>query len=184
MTTMTTIEREVKLRFGSAEEAREAVLRTGAVPLLGRRLQEDALFDTRDDALKARRSALRLRRDNGKAKLTFKGPVQPDAMKVREELETTIADADVVQRVFEELGLRVWFRYQKYREEFSHQDVIVAIDETPVGVFVELEGPEQGITEMTALLGRTPKDYIVQSYYSLFIEHGGRHGGDMLFPDE
>lgn len=184
MTTMTGIEREVKLRFESADEAREAVLATGAVPLLGRRLQEDALFDTADDGLKRRRSALRLRRDNGKARLTFKGPVQPDAMKVREELETVVADADVVQRVFEELGLHVWFRYQKYREEFSHQDVIVAIDETPVGVFVELEGSEQGIREMTAALGRQPDDYILQSYYSLFLEHSGGRDGDMLFPGE
>lgn len=184
MTTMTSIEREVKLRFGSADEARDAVLATGAVPLLGRRLQDDALFDTADDDLKVRRSALRLRRDNGKARLTFKGPVQPDAMKVREELETVVADGDVVQRVFEELGLHVWFRYQKYREEFSHQDVIVAIDETPVGVFVELEGSERGITEMTAALGRSPADYILQSYYCLFLEHGGARGADMLFPGE
>ncbi|CAN5452791.1 hypothetical protein BH23ACI1_BH23ACI1_07260 [soil metagenome] len=187
MTTMTSIEREVKLRFPSAEEARVAVLETGAVPLLGRRLQEDALFDTADDQLKARRSALRLRRDNGKTRLTFKGPVQPDVMKVREELETVIADGDVLHRVFEELGLRVWFRYQKYREEFSHQDVIVAIDETPVGVFVELEGSEQGISDMTAALGRSPADYILQSYYALFIRHRskvGLAGDDMLFPGE
>lgn len=187
MATMTSIEREVKLRFTSAEEAREAVLAAGAVPLLGRRLQEDALYDTAGDQLKARRSALRLRRENGKARVTFKGPVQPDVMKVREELETVVADGDVLHRVFEELGLRVWFRYQKYREEFSHQDVIVAIDETPVGVFVELEGSAQGIGEMTAALGRSPADYIVQSYYSLFLEHrAGREmtGGDMLFPGE
>lgn len=186
MTTMTSIEREVKLRFASAGDARAAVVATGAVPLLGRRLQDDALFDCPDHQIKGRRSALRLRRENGKARLTFKGPVQPDVMKVREELETVVADGDVLERVFEELGLQVWFRYQKYREEFSHQDVIVAIDETPVGVFVELEGSEHGIGEMTAALGRSPADYIVESYYVLFMQHRaslGLPGGDMLFPD-
>jgi adenylate cyclase, class 2 len=186
MTTLAAIEREVKLRFGSVEDARAAVLASGAVPMLGRRLQDDALFDTADDQLRDRRSALRLRRENGKSRLTFKGPVQPDVMKVREEWETVVADGDVLQRVFEELGLRVWFRYQKYREEYSHQDVIVAIDETPVGVFVELEGSEQGIAEMTETLGRTPSDYIVQSYYCLFTQYRariGHAGADMLFPD-
>lgn len=181
------LEREVKLRFPSAAEARAAVLATGAVPLLGRRLQEDALFDTPDDQLHERRSALRLRRENGNSRLTFKGPVQPDAMKVREEIETIIGDGEVVRRVFEELGLRVWFRYEKYREEFSHQDVIVAIDETPVGVFVEIEGSEDGITEMTGLLGRTPQDYILHSYYALFQMHrdaSGTTGRDMVFTAE
>ena len=68
-------------------------------------------------------------------------------MKVREELETVVGDGEVLLRVFGELGLHVWFRYEKYREEFSHEDVIVAIDETPVGVFVEIEGTENGIAD-------------------------------------
>ena len=40
MTTTTSIEREIKLRFDSVEEAREAVLATGASPLLGRRMPD------------------------------------------------------------------------------------------------------------------------------------------------
>ena len=71
-------------------------------------------------------------------------------MKLREELETVVGDGEVLLRVFEELGLHVWFRYEKYREEFAHEDVIVAIDETPVGVFVEIEGSEPGIATMAA----------------------------------
>jgi adenylate cyclase class 2 len=181
------LEREVKLRFGSVEDARTAVLAAGALPLLGRRLQEDALFDTVDDRIKEKRAALRLRRENGKSRLTFKGPVQPDLMKVREELETVVGDGEVLRRVFEELGLREWFRYEKYREEFSHQEVIVAIDETPVGVFVEIEGTEQGIAEMTTLLGRTPADYLHHSYYSLFQQHREETGvaeRDMVFSSD
>ena len=181
------LEREVKLRFSSAPEARAAVMATGAVPLLGRRLQEDALLDTPDEQLRHQRSALRLRRENGSSRITFKGPVQPDVMKVREEIETIVGDGEVLRRVFEALGLRIWFRYEKYREEFSHQDVIVAIDETPVGVFVEIEGAERGITEMTAALGRTPADFIVQSYYSLFMQHRQAQGTtahDMVFDSE
>jgi len=180
----TTLEREIKLRFSSADEAREAVIAAGATPMYGRRLQEDALLDTEDEQLRRQRCVLRVRMENGKSRITYKGPVQPSVMKVREELETVVGDGEMLLRVFGELGLHVWFRYEKYREEFSHEDVIVAIDETPVGVFVEIEGSEQGIEEMTLALGRTPADYIVDSYRSLFLQYRsdcGISGSDMVF---
>jgi adenylate cyclase class 2 len=184
MTMTTTIEREIKLRYASAEEARDAVLQTGATPVHGRRLQEDALLDTEDEQLRRRRCVLRVRTENGKARLTFKGPVQPSVMKVREEVETLVGDGEVLCRVLHELGLHVWFRYEKFREEFAHEDVIVAVDETPVGVFVEIEGSEDGIAQMAAALGRAPADYLLDSYRGLYLAHRDHHGltgPDMLF---
>jgi len=183
--TTTMLEREIKLRFNSVEEARAAVLATGATPLLGRRLQEDSLLDTPDEDLRRRRCVLRVRVENGKSRLTYKGPVQPSAMKLREEIETVVGDGEILLRVFEELGLHVWFRYEKYREEFAHEDVIIAVDETPVGVFIEIEGSEGGIQATANALGRTPDDYVVDSYRSLFLRHRqefGIVGPDMLFP--
>jgi adenylate cyclase class 2 len=182
--TMTMVEREIKLQFTTVDAARGAVLAAGCTPLLGRRLQEDALLDTEDELLRRRRCVLRVRVENGKSRVTFKGPVQPSDMKVREEQETLVGDGEVLLHVFEQLGLHIWFRYEKYREEFSHEDVTVAIDETPVGVFVEIEGGEQGIASMADALGRTPADYIVDSYRSLFLqrrEEFGLAGPDMLF---
>jgi adenylate cyclase class 2 len=185
--TLMTIEREVKLRFDSPDEARAAILATGATPLRCRRLQEDALLDTEDEDLRRRQCALRIRTESGKSLLTFKGPVQPGRMKMREEQETVVSDGAVLQRVFEELGLHVWFRYQKYREEYAAEDVTIAIDETPVGTFVEIEGGEQGILAMTAALGRNPNDFILDSYRNLFVQHRHSSGHDrahMVFDDE
>src|SRR4051812_4278387 len=184
MSPTTMIEREIKLRYDSVESARAAVLAAGGTPLLGRRLQEDALLDTEDESLRRRRCVLRIRVENGKSRITFKGPVQPSEMKVRDELETMVGDGVLLLRVFEELGFHVWFRYEKYREEFTHDDVIVAIDETPVGVFVEIEGSEQGIASMAHALGRRSSDYILDSYRGLFLKHRdelGLAGTDMLF---
>jgi adenylate cyclase class 2 len=180
------LEREIKLVFRNAEEARGAILAAGAEPLRGRRLQEDSLLDTKDDQLFRRRCVLRVRMECGKTLLTFKGPVQESSMKLREELETIVGDGLLLLRVLEELGFRAWFRYQKYREEFAHEDVIVALDETPVGTFVEVEGSEKGIHEMAAALARRPDDYVLDSYRSLFVKHCKRHGlpiTDMLFED-
>jgi adenylate cyclase, class 2 len=179
-----TLEREIKLPFPSAEDARAAVLATGATPLRGRRLQEDALLDTAEDDLKRDRSVLRLRMEPGHSTITFKGPVQPSVFKLREELETLVADGPVLLQVLERLGFRVWFRYEKYREEFALDDVIVAIDETPVGTFVEIEGGEPGIAAVASALGRGPGDYLLDSYRGLFMarcREQGRPATDMLF---
>jgi adenylate cyclase class 2 len=178
------LEREVKLPFETADAARAAVLATGATPLHGRRLQEDCLLDTTNDDLRRRRSALRVRQDGGRSLLTFKGPVQPAAIKVREEIETVVCDSTLLMQILGELGFHAWFRYQKYREEFALDDCIIAIDETPVGVFVEIEGGERGIATAAQALGRGPGDYVLESYRGLFVRHCERLGiaaTDMLF---
>jgi len=138
-------EREVKLLVQSVPEARAAIIAAGAAPLKCRRLQEDALFDTDDETLRRRGCALRIRNDSGRSLLTFKGPVQPGPMKTREEHETVISDGDVLTYVLESLGLHVWFRYQKFREEFAAEDATIALDETPIGTFIEIEGGERAI---------------------------------------
>lgn len=178
------LEREIKLRFDSADEARAKILALGATPLHGRRLQEDALLDTEDEMLRLQRSTLRVRSEGGKSLLTFKGPVLPGLIKIREEHETVVADGTALLAILESLGLHTWFRYEKYREEFEADDVVMALDETPVGVFVELEGGEAAIHATAQALGRTPADYITDSYRFLFLKHRdakGLAGPDMVF---
>jgi adenylate cyclase class 2 len=180
----TTQELEIKLRFQNAGQARETVVAAGAAPLKARRLQRDSLLDTPDGRLRTERVLLRLRMEPGFAALTFKGPPQPSMMKLRDELETSIGDGPLLLRVLEQLGFRVWFRYEKYREEFTLQSVVVAVDETPVGTFVEIEGTHDGITAAARALGRGPEDYVLDSYRGLFAQDCQRHGRpitDMLF---
>jgi len=181
------LEREIKLSFATPDAARTAVLAAGARPFRERRLQDDYLLDTPDETLRHRRSALRVRMESGRSLLTFKGPVQPSTMKLREELETAVGDGRLMIRLLEELGFRVWFRYQKYREEFVLDDVVIAIDETPVGIYVEIEGGERGIETATAALGRGPSDYLLDSYRGLFVRHCEARGltvTDMVFAGE
>ena len=88
--------------------------------------------------------------------------------------------------MLEQLGFRVWFRYQKYREEFALDDVIVTLDETPVGTFVEIEGGDSGIADTAEALGRGPGDYLLDSYrrlYQIDCETRGIAVADMLFDE-
>jgi adenylate cyclase class 2 len=178
------LEREVKIRFHDPDRARAALAAIGAVPLRPRRLQDDTLYDTRDSALRARRSVVRLRCEPDRAYVTFKGPVQPGPMKIREEQETEVGDPDVLRRVLHELGLEAWFRYQKFREEFQAPGVVIALDETPVGTYLEIEGSEEGILTAADALGCSPADFILDSYRGLFVAFVQAHNlsaRDMLF---
>lgn len=178
------VEREIKVEYPSVEAARAAIGSLGLPPLHPRRLQDDALYDMPDGSLRARACTLRLRRDASTAVITFKGPPEPGPMKVRPEIETGVADAPTTHAILEALGYRVVFRYQKYREEFGDPSCIVAIDETPVGVFVELEGQAERIAALATALGVAPPQYLTSSYAGLHSERGAALGlgPDMLFP--
>lgn len=181
------IEREVKIPFASPADARLAIISAGAAPLRCRRFQEDALFDTDDESLRRRGCTLRIRSDSGRSLVTFKGPVQPGPMKIREEHETVVSDGDVLIHLLQSLGLHVWFRYQKFREEFAAEDATIALDETPIGTYVEIEGGERAIMTLTQALGRTPDDFILDSYRGLFLTRRaeyGLQGANMVFADE
>src|SRR5688572_22217458 len=148
------IEREIEIRFGDPATARAAVLASGAAPARPRRLQRDCLLDTAAGLLRTQRSALRVRAEYGSAILTYKGPVQMGVMKIREEVETQAQDPRLLLEILERVGFRVWFRCEKFREEFTKgDDVVVALDETPVGTFVEIEGSEHGVLACATALG-------------------------------
>lgn len=175
------VEREVKLRWGSAPAAREAVAELGAALVRERHLEDNLLLDDAAASLQARRSALRLRRTEGRAVLTYKGRPQEDGsgQKARPEAEVDVSDADTAQQILAALGFAPAFRYQKYREVWQWDEVEIVIDETPVGVFVEIEGASGAIDRAAGALGRTAADYVTASYPDLFRAQGGR--GDMVF---
>ena len=127
------VEREIKLRFGTAEAARRAVVEAGARPLRARRLQSDCLLDREREPLADRACTLRVRIDGGAARVTFKGAPKLGTTKVREELETAVGDGEMLLQVLERIGFRVWFRYEKYLSEElpARRHLVIAIDEAP-----------------------------------------------------
>jgi hypothetical protein len=59
------------------------------------------------------------------------------------------------------------------------------LDETPVGVFLELEGDPQAIDRAARALGYLHHDYVRGTYWDLYraeCERRGRIARNMLFP--
>lgn len=103
--------------------------------------------------------------------------------KTREEIEAEVADPIATGRVLEALGLRGWFRYEKFRTTFQFpprqswaRELLVELDETPIGAFVELEGPADAIDRAARELGYSRADYVTKSYLALHIESCQRQG--------
>jgi adenylate cyclase, class 2 len=211
---------EIKLRIAQPKRFLRALAKLGAKPASGRVHELNLIFDTPDGGLAKHGQLLRIRtetpagkgmnshaRSKGKAGaerylLTFKSPPEQMAIgavavpvdrrhKVREELETVLVDAKMVTRIFEGLGLRGWFRYEKYRTPYKlparekwAKDLVIDYDETPIGTFVELEGPAAAIDEAARRLGYGTREFITKNYLVLYLEDCKRRGvapGHMVF---
>lgn len=166
-------ETEVKLALSSPEAGRELLLRAGFSPLHERAFESNEVFDTPNASLLSSRRLLRLREFRGQTILTFKGPPEPGPHKSRPEFETLASSAPALRQILLGLGYAITFRYEKFRSSFQrpNEHALAVLDETPIGTFLELEGPPAWIDSTAAQLGFSPEDYILLSYSALYREH-------------
>jgi adenylate cyclase, class 2 len=162
----------------------------------GQVFEQNMLYDTRRSDFRLRGRLLRLRSEasssgNRRALMTSKAPAPSDRLgavpsryKERLEREVTVGDPIRCDRLLRSLGLRPGFRYEKYRTTFRLPGLHLDLDETPAGVFLELEGPPAAIDRVARLLGYAPRDYILGTYWDVnaaACRRRGRKPGNMLF---
>jgi adenylate cyclase class 2 len=85
--------------------------------------------------------------------------------------------------IFCQLGYQPSFRYEKYRREYRHpgEPGVVTVDETPIGSFLELEGPGEWIDGTAKGLGFGASDYVLESYVRLYLRDCERRGATPAF---
>jgi adenylate cyclase, class 2 len=172
-------ETEIKLLWhGTAQEAQALIERHGYGLSAPRTLEADQLFDLPSGGLQQSDRMLRLRktssREEGKhAMVTYKGPATREVYKSREEIEFDVSDPDAFTLVLDRLGYRPGFRYEKYRAKFtaSGEPGLITIDETPIGVYLELEGAQDWIDSTAARLGFPVTRFLTVSYAGLYQKH-------------
>lgn len=146
--------------------------------------EQNVIFDTPGGTLRRRGLLLRLRTSGTRSLVTFKGPAEPGKHKIRKEIEFELPGGDALAQILEEMGYRPAFRYEKYRAEYVEKGTAgngrAMLDETPVGTYLELEGPPGWIDRTARRMGFHEADYITASYAELHRSHGdGRR--DMIF---
>jgi adenylate cyclase, class 2 len=195
---------EIKLRIVDMAALLKKIRRLGAVSH-GRVLEENILYDTPDSDFRRRGRLLRLRIETAapdvsqtsltraydgrrqRAILTSKAPVAVSGTlryKEKLETETSVADIQSWKQAVKALGLHEGFRYEKYRTSFHLDSTHLDLDETPVGIFLEIEGSPRSIDRIARRLGFLARDYMRYTYWDLYAADCRRRGRkieNMLF---
>jgi adenylate cyclase class 2 len=174
---------EVKISVAEAPKIRTTLRQAGFRIHKPRVFEQNLVLDDQEGSLKARNLLLRLRTAGKTVTCTFKGKELPGIHKRREEREFHPDSQAECLAVFHGLGFSPTFTYEKYRTEFARVDEegtpepgVITLDETPIGVFLELEGPARWIDRTAKELGFFRADYITASYGTLFAEWCREYG--------
>ena len=185
------LEIEVKLKVGDPQEMRRLVVSLGLQERVNHAFEENWIFDFPQKRLRRKGCLLRLRRYNGRSYVTFKCPsTLPSHLKIRKELETEVSNHTMLFQILQSLGLVQIFHYQKYRSIFEPKSsrsrkLIVTLDETPIGNYLEIEGTPEQIERTASQLGFSRKEFIKESYLALFaMSRSSCLPGEMVFPSD
>ncbi|HEV2352498.1 MAG TPA: class IV adenylate cyclase [Terriglobia bacterium] len=184
-------ETEIKLKVAHPRAVKLRILELGFVISAPRHLERNFLFDFADMRLRKSSSVIRLRCEGRRSLLTFKGPpVGSASYKIRREIETEVEDGERLREMLEGIGLREVFCYEKFRTTYTPKPGsttgagLVVFDQTPIGNFLELEGPKRWIDATARHLGFSRRDYVTASYVSLYLtrcQEEGTKPGSMVF---
>ncbi|MGO9228754.1 MAG: class IV adenylate cyclase [Bryobacteraceae bacterium] len=181
-----TQEIEIKLAVPDVASARRLLRNAGFRVSRRRVFEANTVFDTADRRLRQADLLLRARETASRDTFTFKGAPIAGRHKTREELEITVSSAATCGAILQRLGYEATFRYEKYRTEFRLPGTfgVATLDETPIGIYMELEGAPRWIDRMARRLGFDERDYITASYGRLYLDWCAAHNiqpGHMVF---
>lgn len=128
----------------------------------------NTLYDFDGLTLRKRGELLRIREFGGKWKVTHKSKGNAGKHKSRKETETSVGDGQRLASIFESLGMKPAFTYEKFRAEWTDGKGEVVLDHTPIGEFGEIEGEPDWIDAVAHKLGIAEDKYITGSYAELF----------------
>jgi adenylate cyclase, class 2 len=183
---------EIELKFSvmDGRALRSAIDGLGFTLITERTFESNILYDTADRQLRARKQILRLRHYGERCTVTHKRKAADSdgdlRYKTRIESESMVEDCDALAEIFTQLGYGPVFRYEKFRTEWQMEEGHLVLDETPIGVWAELEGPPAWIDTMLEKLCIAPELRTTESYGKLFLrwkEETGNPAGNLTFQE-
>ncbi|MGQ0801406.1 MAG: class IV adenylate cyclase [Pseudomarimonas sp.] len=138
--------------------------------------ERDMYFDRYPPELARDDRVLRLRIQNEKVLIAFKGPRSfNDGVVSRDEFETEIGDYQTAMNVVTGLGYQPIHVVEKRRRYYllnKEPRVLAVVDKMPfIGLFIELEGEEEKLLQLLRTLHLRRQDATESNYSELFQKH-------------
>ncbi|HVT05763.1 MAG TPA: class IV adenylate cyclase [Thermoanaerobaculia bacterium] len=161
---------EIEIKFPLRD--RDLLIRklreAGGQRLYPETFEDNIVLDRRGD-LRTKGCLLRVRKFGKYVLATFKGPVAFEGgVKTREEVQTGMESFEKAIALFDALGYKPTFRYQKFREVWRVQEVEVVLDRTPIGNYFEIEGALEVIRLVCEQLELNMDEALRLSYSELY----------------
>jgi len=159
---------EVKFALKDRNDLVNKLHEIGGKRLYPETFEDNIVIDRRGE-LRTKGALLRVRKFGKYSIATYKGPMSIEGgVKSREEVQTGVESFELAIQLFDSLGFKPVFRYQKFREVWHVKDVEVVLDRTPIGDYFEIEGPIDVIRSIAVELGMTMDQAIRQTYADLY----------------
>jgi adenylate cyclase class 2 len=177
---------EVKFPLQDRHELTRKLHELGAQRLYPETFEDNIVLDRRGE-LRTKGALLRVRKFGKYSLATYKGPVSIEAggIKSRDEVQTGVESFELAIQMFDSLGFKPVFRYQKYREVWRFRDAEIVLDRTPIGEYFEIEGPVDRIRSIAGELGMN-FDHAIRLTYADLYRQARRTRADlpehMVFP--
>lgn len=166
---------EIELKFVHVDLSvvREKLSALGGL-CKGRHLERNVVFDSPQREMKEEGKLLRLRtkqwKDSHETVLTLKLPPKgdiPEDVKIYDERETLVESFDGTYAILEGLGYDGAFRYDKMREEWVLDNVVICLDELSFDTVIELEGERDDILSLAEKLVLPKESASTATYHEL-----------------
>ncbi|MCD4673970.1 MAG: class IV adenylate cyclase [Anaerolineaceae bacterium] len=136
-------ELEVKFYLNDLPQFEKNLQGLGAELIQPRVHEVNLRFDTPDGTLTHTSQVLRLRQDE-RSRFTYKRRKSGGngSVSSRQEIEFEVSSFENARLFLEALGYQVYVTYEKYRRTYHLAGLEIMLDETPLGDFIEIEGPD------------------------------------------
>jgi adenylate cyclase, class 2 len=160
---------EVKFPLQDRHELTRKLHELGAQRLYPETFEDNILLDRRGE-LRTKGAVLRVRKFGKYSLATYKGPlaIEPGGIKSREEVQTGVESFELAIQMFDSLGFKPVFRYQKYREVWRFREAEIVLDRTPIGEYFEIEGSMDRVRTIAGELGMAFDQAIRLTYVDLY----------------